>query len=64
MLGTVEAWLPATAAAFRDYRLGAVTFSAGMLRVLRRMLAGEKVEQAGSGLTKREWAEMMAALEG
>ena len=61
MLG-LEAWVPATAAAFRDYRLGAVTFSAGMLAVLRRRLAGEEVEQGQSGLTKREWAEMEAAL--
>ena len=39
-----------------------MTFSAGMLAVLRRMLAGEAVEQEGSGLNKREWTEMMAAL--
>ena len=29
---------------------------------LQRMLAGEAVAQAGSGLSKREWAEMMAAI--
>ncbi len=62
MLATVEAWVPATCAAFRDYRLGAVTFSAGMLAVLRRMLTGEQVAQPSSGLSKREWAEMMGAL--
>ena len=62
MMQSLEAWVPAAAAAFRDYRLGAVTFSAGMLAVLRRRLAGEAVEQAGSGLSKREWAELEAAL--
>jgi len=62
MLETVKAWVPLSYAAFTDYRLGAVTFSAKMLEVLRRMLAGEVVEQAASGLSKREWAEMMAAL--
>jgi thymidylate synthase (FAD) len=62
MLAMVEAWVPQTYAAFRDYRLGAVTFSAGMLAVVKRMLAGEPVDQAGSGLSKREWGEMMAAL--
>ena len=62
MMQGVEAWVPATAAAFRDYRLGAVTFSAGMLAVLRRRLAGEAVDQPGSGLSKREWAELEAAL--
>ncbi|MCW3475868.1 FAD-dependent thymidylate synthase [Limobrevibacterium gyesilva] len=62
MLETVKAWVPAAYAAFRDYRLGAVTFSAPMLAVLKRLLAGEAVEQKDSGLSKREWAEMMAAL--
>ena len=62
MLRSVEAWVPVTWRAFRDYRLGAVTFSAPMLAVLRRMLAGERVEQAESGLSKREWAEMQAVL--
>jgi thymidylate synthase (FAD) len=62
MLATVEAWVPAAFAAFRDYRLGAVTFSAGMLAALRRMLDGEAVTQAESGLNKREWTEMMTAL--
>ena len=62
MLRTVEAWVPATFAAFQDYRMGAVTLSAGMLAVVRRLLAGESVEQAGSGLSKREWTELMGAL--
>jgi thymidylate synthase (FAD) len=62
MLATVAAWVPQTLAAFRDYRLEAVTFSGPMLMVLKRMLAGETVEQPGSGLSKREWGEMMAAL--
>jgi thymidylate synthase (FAD) len=62
MLATVEAWVPAAFAAFRDYRLGAATFSAGMLAALRRMLDGEAVTQAESGLNKREWTEMMTAL--
>jgi thymidylate synthase (FAD) len=62
MLGPVQAWVPLCYAAFADYRLGAATFSAAMLAVLKRMLAGETVEHKGSGLNKREWTEMMAAL--
>jgi thymidylate synthase (FAD) len=42
--------------------MGAVTLSASMLAVVKRMLAGEAVEQQGSGLSKREWNEMMASL--
>ena len=62
MLRTVEAWVPQAFQAFRDYRLGAVTLSAGMLAAVRRMLAGEAVAQENSGLNRREWAELMAAL--
>lgn len=62
MLQTVEAWVPVACKAFRDYRLGAVTLSAPMLAVVRRMLAGESVALEGSGLNRREWTELMAAL--
>jgi thymidylate synthase (FAD) len=57
MLRMTEAWVPVAAAAFRDYRLGAVTLSAQMLTVLKRMLAGEAVTQETSGLNRREWTE-------
>jgi thymidylate synthase (FAD) len=62
MLGTVEAWVPMAYAAFRDYRLGAVTLSSQMLGIVRRMLAGEAVTQEASGLSKREWRELMEVL--
>ena len=62
MLHSVEAWVPQTYAAFSDFRLGAATFSASMLAVLQRMLAGEQVAQTGSGLSKREWTEFQSAL--
>ena len=64
MLGVLDAWVPLTAAAFRDYRLGAVTLSAPMLAVVRRMLAGETVGPRDSGLSSREWAELQVALAG
>ncbi len=62
MLRMTEAWVPVAAAAFRDYRLGAVTLSAQMVAVVKRMLAGEAVTQETSGLGKREWAELAAGL--
>jgi thymidylate synthase (FAD) len=60
MLQMTEAWVPIAAAAFRDYRLGAVTLSAQMITVLNRRLAGETVTQETSGLNRREWAEFTA----
>ena len=62
MLRTVAAWVPMAYEAFRDYRMGAVTLSAQMLAVVRRMAAGEVVSPEGSGLSKREWRELMAML--
>ena len=62
MLETVKAWVPIASQAFLDYRLGAVTLSAQMLAAVRRMVAGEAVTQVDSGLNRREWVELMAAL--
>ena len=62
MLETVAAWVPMSHEAFRDYRMGAVTLSAQMLDVVRRMVAGEAVPAGNSGLSKREWRELMGML--
>jgi thymidylate synthase (FAD) len=64
MQTTLRAWVPLVADAFADYRLGAVSLSAPMLAVVRRRLAGEPVTQEVSGLSKREWTELEAALAG
>jgi thymidylate synthase (FAD) len=63
MLDTLERWVPMTYAAFREYRMNAATISATGLEVIRRLLAGETVEQPGSELSPREWRELMALLE-
>ena len=62
MLGTVERWVPLAAEAFRDYRLAAAELSAGALAVVRRMFSGEEVAIGDSGLSPREWRELMTLL--
>jgi thymidylate synthase (FAD) len=62
MLDTLRRWVPAAFEAFQEYRLGAVQVSASGIAVVRRMLAGEAVTQEDSGLSKREWRELMAVL--
>jgi thymidylate synthase (FAD) len=62
MLDTVRRWVPMTARAFEDYRLGGMHLSAPALLVVRRLLAGEPVDQAESGLSPREWRELMQSL--
>ena len=60
----VKAWVPATWAAFEDYRLNAVQLSGPAMAVVRRMLAGETVTQEDSGMSKGEWREFEAILAG
>ncbi|MBY0354202.1 MAG: FAD-dependent thymidylate synthase, partial [Rickettsiales bacterium] len=63
MLDILKRWVPLTHEAFLDYRLGAAEISAKGLAIIRRRLAGELVTQEQSGLSKREWDELMAVLE-
>ena len=58
----VRAWVPVCWQAFEDYRLNAVQFSGPAMACLRRMLAGEEVTQADSGMSPGEWREFQSAL--
>jgi thymidylate synthase (FAD) len=62
MIDTLKRWVPITAEAFRQYRLGGAHLSANGLAVVKRLIAGESVTQAESGMTKREWTELMETL--
>jgi thymidylate synthase (FAD) len=62
MLDTLKRWVPMTYSAFLEYRMNAATISASGLTVIRRLLAGEEVEQPASGLSPREWRELMGVL--
>jgi thymidylate synthase (FAD) len=62
MMETLKRWVPLTYAAFLEYRAGAAHISATGLAIIKRMLAGEMVSQDNSGLSKREWAELMDVL--
>jgi thymidylate synthase (FAD) len=63
MLDTLKRWVPITHAAFLEYRMNAATISATGVTALRRLLAGEPVDQLSSGLSPREWRELMALLD-
>jgi thymidylate synthase (FAD) len=58
MLEVLKAWVPITHAAFMDYRMGGASLSAKGLAAVRRMMAGEKVGQEDSGMSKGEWREL------
>ena len=61
MLETVRKWVPITHAAFLDYRVGAVHVSAKGKKVIQKMVKGEKCDIDSSGLSKREWNELMSS---
>ena len=62
MLETLKRWVPITYDAFEQYRMGGFHLSSKGLETVRRLLAGDAVDQKASGLSPREWREMMAAL--
>ena len=62
LLETLRRWVPLACQAFEETVIGGVRLSAGGLAVVKRLLDGEAVEQASSGLSKREWGELMASL--
>src|SRR5690242_6487265 len=45
MMGTLERWVPMTAEAFHQYRMGGAHISERGLAVVKRLIAGEKVTQ-------------------
>ena len=62
MLETLKRWVPVTYEAFANYRLGGAQVSAQGIAVLKRMIAGEAVTQEDSGMSAREWRELMDTL--
>ncbi len=62
MMEALRAWVPITAEAFEDYRMGGVHLSRAGLEAVKRMLDGEDVNAKDCGIAPREWREMMAAL--
>jgi thymidylate synthase (FAD) len=63
MLDTVKRWVPATYGAFMDYRVGGTNISQKGMEVVKRLLAGENIDQKDSGMSAREWRELMETLE-
>jgi thymidylate synthase (FAD) len=62
MLDTLKLWVPMTHAAFLEYRMNAAVISAKGLEVIRRLIDREPVDQPTSGLSPREWRELMGVL--
>ncbi len=63
MLDTLKKWVPTTYDAFMDYRVGGTEVSAKGKSIIKKLIKGEKVSIEDSGLSKREWNELMIAFD-
>ena len=63
MLDTVKKWVPITYDAFMDYRVGGTEVSAKGKLIIQKLIKGEDVDVDSSGLSKREWNELMTAFD-
>ena len=61
MLNTLKSWVPITYDAFLDYRVGGTEVSSKGKNLIQKLIKGEKVDMESSGLSKREWNELMEA---
>ena len=62
MLDIVKAWVPFVYEAFIEHRKNGANISKTGLEIVRKMVKGEKVDQESSGVSKREWDELMTIL--
>jgi len=63
MLDTLKKWVPTTYEAFMDYRVGGTEISARGKLIIQKLIKGEEVNLEESGLSKREWNELMIAFK-
>jgi thymidylate synthase (FAD) len=63
MLDTLKKWVPITYEAFMDYRVGGTEVSAKGKAIIQKLIKDENVDVDSSGLSKREWNELMIAFD-
>ena len=63
MLDTLKRWTPITYDAFMDYRVGGTEVSAKGKVIIEKLIRGKDVNINDSGLSKREWNELMEAFK-
>jgi len=62
MLDIVKKWVPLTYEAFMEYSVNGTNMSNNAMNVIKQMIKGKKVTQEESGMSKREWGELMETL--
>ena len=63
MLDTLKRWVPITYEAFMDYRVGGIEVSLKGKLIIQKLIKGEDISIEDSGLSKREWNELMNSFD-
>ena len=63
MIDIMEKWVPFAFEAFVDHRLNNTQLSGRGTEIVKKLLRGEEISQEDSGMSKREWTELMEVLE-
>ena len=62
MMDTLRRWCPITFQSFSDHRVEGVTLSGKAIKVVRKLISGVHINQEESGMSKREWRELMEVI--
>ncbi len=62
LMDIVRRWVPLATEAFEQYRIDGAEVSAAGLEVIRGLIQGQDVSQESSGMSAREWRELMEIL--
>ena len=63
MMKVLKKWVPLSYEAFNDYRVSSSEFSKLSIDVIKKLISGKKINHKESGLSKREWLELMSSLD-
>lgn len=63
MFETVKRWVPYAAAAFEEYKMHGTHLSAKGRDVVQKLITGQPVDQKSSGMSPREWRELLQGLQ-
>ncbi len=62
ILKVVRAWVPFACEAFEEHVIKGTKISHKGMAVIRQMIDGADIDQESSGMSKREWSELMTVL--
>ena len=62
MMETLQRWCPITFQSFSDHRVEGVTLSGKAIKVVKKLISGVHINQEESGMSKREWRELMEVI--